>query len=128
MPAAIRLEFAIVAVAQKCVVVRIRFEINASAVPAVAALGVGLTAASASASTSAPGYGHDHECNEVLTYDQEGYYVEVDGVCFAVITHEGGYGRHHRGDLEDVFYATQGRHGQERFHDVFGVRDAEVFR
>jgi hypothetical protein len=108
-----------------------RLLIIGAAVPAVAALGVGLTAASASASVKAPGYGHDHECNEVLTYDQEGYYggwVEVDNVCFAVITHEGGYGRHHRGDLEDVFYATQGRHGQERFHDVFGVRDAEVFR
>jgi hypothetical protein len=104
-----------------------RLLIIGAAVPAVAALGVGLTAASASASVKAPGYGHDHECNEVLTYDQEGYYVEVDGVCFAVITHEGGYGRHHRGDLENVFYATQ-RHGRERDHFVSGVRDAEVFR
>ncbi len=36
MAAAIRFEFAIVAVAQKCVVVRIRLEINAAAVAAVA--------------------------------------------------------------------------------------------
>jgi hypothetical protein len=96
-----------------------------------AGLSFGLAGA-ASASTMTPGYGHQNECNEVLTYlDQEGYYgdsqwVEVDNVCFAVITHEGGYGRHHRGDQEEnVFYETQ-RHGQRHDHDVDNVRDAHV--
>jgi hypothetical protein len=98
------------------------------------ASGLAIGLAGAASASTVPGYGHHQDCREVLTYDQEdqGYYgdsqrVEVDNVCFAVITHEGGgYGRHHHGDLEDVFYATQGRHGQERFHFVRDVRDAQV--
>jgi hypothetical protein len=94
----------------------------------MAGLSVGLAGA-ASASTVTPGYGHQNQCDETLTYVQEGYYgggqfVEVDNVCFALITHEGGYGRHNHG-LEDVFYTTQ-RHGHERDHFVSNVRDAEV--
>lgn len=104
-----------------------RLLIIGATLPAVAALGVGLTAASASAAVKAPGYGHQ-QCNEDLTYQQEGYYgggqfVFVRDVCNVRVFHNG-YGRHRS---EDVSWQTGSRYGGLRDHFASDVRDVEVF-
>lgn len=100
------------------------------AIPAMAALGLGLTAASASAATTAPAYGHHQECDEVLTYEQQGYgdpyshgQVVVWDVCHVRIQEYGHYGH----ENEVVTYDQADRHGHLRFHIVFGVSDAHVY-
>ena len=109
--------------------IRVRFRrllIILAVVPGVAALAVGTTAAAASAATTTPGYGH-HQCDETLTYDQDGFYggfTVVRDVCDVQVFREG-YGRHNR--AEDVFYQTE-RHGYLQDHFVRDVRDVEVYR
>jgi hypothetical protein len=100
-----------------------RILIIGAALPAVAGLALGLTAASASAATTAPA--HHQRCDEILTYQQEGFFgggrlVIVRDVCPGVEVFRA---RHH---TENLFYQTE-RFGFLQDHFARDVRDVRVF-